>query len=357
LEPSFLDDMCLYLDTLGAVYHKLPTSFIGNIKPRKLLQTPALNLSNLHRTANGFGEDLDDVEAYQAGPSVNPYTSDVRPLNVATRDYEEDQGDAGDDAPFEDAGKFGRLSDPITPVTSFPKMEFPRPETIQASPVPTHSIQPTSSSPPVQVAAILPSFEEQGGYVVPREQQAGYVAPKVVMLQSQNGKGMEISGTFARRQGNVFLEMVVANRSQATLTDFAIRFNRNSFGLVAGPINLPSLVPGTNALVSVRLAVDRSAVQGMTPVNLLQVAVKTSAGVSYFAIQVPLHVLFVEQPLDQGDWLRMWRDELPDSLESHMSITSLSYPSVEAIRNKLNLNNVFTVADRLINGLVRYSVY
>lgn len=44
LEPSFLDDLLLYVSSLSSVYHKLPTTFIGGIKPRKLAPSRALNL-------------------------------------------------------------------------------------------------------------------------------------------------------------------------------------------------------------------------------------------------------------------------------------------------------------------------
>ncbi len=61
-------------------------------------------------------------------------------------------------------------------------------------------------------------------------------------LPSGKGKGMEITGTFARRGGNVFIDMTIANRSLQAMGDFAVQFNKNSFGLApAGTTPSPSL--------------------------------------------------------------------------------------------------------------------
>lgn len=41
------------------------------------------------------------------------------------------------------------------------------------------------------------------------------------------GKGLEISGTFARRAGVIQMEMTLTNKAMSVMTDFAIQFNRN----------------------------------------------------------------------------------------------------------------------------------
>ncbi|KXS21086.1 putative beta-adaptin [Gonapodya prolifera JEL478] len=43
LDPDFLDDLLLYVSSLSSIYHKLPTAFIGGIKPRRLHHSRALN--------------------------------------------------------------------------------------------------------------------------------------------------------------------------------------------------------------------------------------------------------------------------------------------------------------------------
>jgi AP-1 complex subunit beta-1 len=52
-----------------------------------------------------------------------------------------------------------------------------------------------------------------------------------VWLPSGKGKGLEIAGTFSRRGGQVYMDFTFANRSLQPMGDFAIQFNKNSFGL------------------------------------------------------------------------------------------------------------------------------
>jgi hypothetical protein len=94
----------------------------------------------------------------------------------------------------------------------------------------------------------------------------------------------------------------------------------------------------------------------MTPVNLVQIAIKSNSGVSYFAVQLPLHILFGEGAIDQGAWLRMWKTDIPAANEWRAPLASLRFASIADLRSKLALNNVYTVADRFIEGKVGYRV-
>jgi AP-1 complex subunit beta-1 len=71
-----------------------------------------------------------------------------------------------------------------------------------------------------------------------------YVPPKQRWLDSEAGKGLEISGTFARRGGQMYMEMTFTNHTAQAMGDFAIQFNKNSFGLApAAALNVPTLKP------------------------------------------------------------------------------------------------------------------
>ena len=61
--------------------------------------------------------------------------------------------------------------------------------------------------------------------------EPNYVPPKQQLLVAANAKGMEISGTFARRSGRPVFEMSITNRALQPLSDFAMQFNRNSYVL------------------------------------------------------------------------------------------------------------------------------
>lgn len=52
--------------------------------------------------------------------------------------------------------------------------------------------------------------------------------------------GLEISGTFTRRNGQLIMDMTLSNKAMAPMTGFAIQLNKNSFGLIpAQPLNVP----------------------------------------------------------------------------------------------------------------------
>ncbi len=46
-------------------------------------------------------------------------------------------------------------------------------------------------------------------------------------LPAMKAKGLEISGTFARRGGIIQMDLSLNNKAMSVMTDFAIQFNRN----------------------------------------------------------------------------------------------------------------------------------
>lgn len=48
-----------------------------------------------------------------------------------------------------------------------------------------------------------------------------------VWLPAVKAKGLEISGTFSRRQGHMYMDMSFTNKALQHMTDFAIQFNKN----------------------------------------------------------------------------------------------------------------------------------
>lgn len=132
------------------------------------------------------------------------------------------------------------------------------------------------------------------------------------------------------------------------------------FGLkVAGPMQIRLLPPGQGFETQVALGVD-GPVGPMNPVNVLQVALKDNVGVFYFQTLLPLHVFFLEEPLERDAFISLWR-EVP-VLEAGTGVFSLSgvraldagnasgQAAVVSLRTKLSANNVFVVADRELEG-------
>ncbi|KAJ2711399.1 hypothetical protein H4R19_003266 [Coemansia spiralis] len=92
----------------------------------------------------------------------------------------------------------------------------------------------------------------------------------------------------------------------------------------------------------------------MQPPTNIQIAVKSSVGVFYFQTQYSLHILFEESgKCDQAQFLRMWK-ALPDSGHGAHTIRGVRFASMDEMRDKLNMNNVFTVAQRSVGGATHF---
>ena len=48
-----------------------------------------------------------------------------------------------------------------------------------------------------------------------------------VWLPAAKGKGLEITGTFARRNGRIYMELTFMNKAMQAMAGFAIQFNKN----------------------------------------------------------------------------------------------------------------------------------
>ncbi|KAJ2333007.1 hypothetical protein GGI00_002532, partial [Coemansia sp. RSA 2681] len=67
---------------------------------------------------------------------------------------------------------------------------------------------------------------------------APYVPTQQVLLDAAQTQGLEILGTFARRNGGIQMEMSFVNKSGMAIGDFAIQFNKNTYGITpSGSLN------------------------------------------------------------------------------------------------------------------------
>jgi len=134
------------------------------------------------------------------------------------------------------------------------------------------------------------------------------------------------------------------------LSQFAIQFNSNSFGLVpADVLNVAPVAPNQSASVSFPCRTN-GPVQKMEPLTNLQVAVKNNIDVFYFAIVVPLFVYFEEGgQMDKRDFLQLWK-EIPEQNEVQFTVTKSGNLTADDICTKLQRANVFTVARRNVDG-------
>ncbi|KAL8432892.1 hypothetical protein ACSSS7_004295 [Eimeria intestinalis] len=117
--------------------------------------------------------------------------------------------------------------------------------------------------------------------------------PQVIVLapdtpgSQQQQRGLEIRAALHRPEGGaLMLYLTVTNKSASALSDFAVQFNKNSFGLAPGaPLSLPTIASGATAEAS--LPVVPNQLNSNTPPTLpltLQIAVKCSLDIFYFSV-------------------------------------------------------------------------
>ncbi|KAJ3140785.1 AP-1 complex subunit beta-1 [Geranomyces variabilis] len=186
--------------------------------------------------------------------------------------------------------------------------------------------------------------------------------PRPVLLTAQNGKGLEISGAFSRRHGAMFLDLTLANKALQPLTVLGILFNKNSFSLVPGALDLRQPVfPNSKVETSVQLRVE-GLPQPSTPINNLQIAIKTSVSILYLQTLIPLHILLLPadaQPLpgqpaphpEPQLWVRTWGD-MGDARQTTRVVAAAAdgNTSADHVRNLLQGLGLVTVAQRVVDG-------
>jgi AP-1 complex subunit beta-1 len=98
-----------------------------------------------------------------------------------------------------------------------------------------------------------------------------YIPPKQVWLPAAKGKGLEVSGTFTRKGGQIYMEMTLANKAMQPMNTFGIQLNKNSFGLLPGQqLNVPQIPANQSVDISLPLGTN-GPVQRMDPLTNLQV--------------------------------------------------------------------------------------
>uniref|UniRef100_A0A8D3AY32 AP complex subunit beta n=1 Tax=Scophthalmus maximus TaxID=52904 RepID=A0A8D3AY32_SCOMX len=271
IEPTLLEELICHIGTLASVYHKPPSAFVEGSRGVQHKRLPG-------NTGSAAG-------VTEAPPAVIP-----------------SQGDLLGDL----------LNLDLTPPT-------------------------TTGPPPPSSGMQMGAMDLLGGGL---DSLVGFLhkisgCEKLIWLPAMKAKGLEISGTFVRRAGVIQMEMTLTNKAMSVMTDFAIQFNRNSFGLApAGPLQvLTPLSPNQSIEVALPLSTV-GPVMKMEPLNNLQVAVKNNIDVFYFSCQYPISMLFVEDG-KMGKWVLF---------------NSSNVPSTDAASNKLQGSNIFTIAKRTVEG-------
>ncbi|CAG08478.1 unnamed protein product, partial [Tetraodon nigroviridis] len=335
IEPTLLEELICHIGTLASVYHKPPSAFVEGSRGVQHKRLPA---------SGGSGESVDSPETGStAGVSEAP------PAVIPS------QGDLLGDL----------LNLDLTPPATVPAPT----SGIQMGAVDllgggldslvglSHTAvgagfgaQPAAGPPAFSgpVSGGLDDLFDLGGGV--GTTMGAYSPPKTVWLPAMKAKGLEISGTFSRRAGVIQMEMTLTNKAMSVMTDFAIQFNKNSFGLSpAGPLQvLTPLSPNQTVEATLPLS-NVGPVMKMEPLTNLQVAIKNNIDIFYFSCQYPISLLFVEDgKMERQVFLATWKD-IPNDNESQFQVKDCHLNS-DAASNKLQASNVFTIAKRAVDG-------
>ncbi|XP_014664948.1 PREDICTED: AP-1 complex subunit beta-1-like [Priapulus caudatus] len=182
-----------------------------------------------------------------------------------------------------------------------------------------------------------------------------YVPPKQMWLPAAKGKGLEITGTFSRRGGQIVMDVTISNKAMQPMEGFAIQLNKNSFGLVpAAPLNIPHAINPNQSTDASMVLNTNGPVQKMDPLTNIQVAIKNIVDVFYFACIIPIHVFFTEDgQMDKRVFLATWKD-IPAQNEVQYTLSNMMLGAdttvLDAVSNKLQQNNIFTIAKRNVEG-------
>ncbi|XP_078523311.1 AP-1 complex subunit beta-1 [Lissotriton helveticus] len=338
IEPTLLEELICYIGTLASVYHKPPTAFVEGSRGVLHKRPPPRSGSN---------ESAESPEAAPAGsqtaeqPAVIPSQGDLLGdlLNL-------DLGPPVVVPPVASSslqmGAVDLLGGGLDSLLGGDVGGSPAISTGFAAP----AVMPVNLGAPLS-SGLGDLFELTGG-VGPAS--GAQVAPKAVWLPAMKAKGLEIFGTFARRMGIIQMDLLLTNKALQVMSDFAIQFNRNSFGLSpAAPLQIHApLSPNQTVEVSLPLNTVGS-VMKMEPLNNLQVAVKNNIDVFYFSTPYPLNILFVEDgKMERQMFLATWKD-IPNENEAQFQIKDCLL-STDNVSNRLQANNIFTIAKRTVEG-------
>ncbi|KAM4701997.1 AP-2 complex subunit beta [Discoglossus pictus] len=350
IEPTLLDELICHIGSLASVYHKPPNAFVegshGVHRKHLPIQHGSIDIGDspvgpapaaaLEQTQviPSQGDLLGDLLNLDLGPPGN--VPQVSSMQMGAVDL---LGGGLDSLMGEDTQWLG--SDLGGGIGGSPAVG----QTFIPSSVPT-TFAP-SPTPAVVSSGLSDLFELSTGIGMA---PGGFAAPKAVWLPAVKAKGLEISGTFSHRQGHIYMDMNFTNKALQHMTDFAIQFNKNSFGVIpSAPLAIHTpLMPNQSIDISLPLN-TLGPVMKMEPLNNLQVAVKNNIDVFYFSCLIPLHVLFVEDgKMERQVFLATWKD-IPNENELQFQIKEC-HLNADTVSSKLQNNNVYTIAKRNVEG-------
>ena len=210
LEPTLLDELICHIASLASVYHKPPTAFVeGTGGLKRVLPT---------KLGGGGGEVGADGQVI---PEPGSLIGDLLSMDLG----------GGGQAQAAAAGNVDLLSGGLDNLL-------------------TGGNAPAAGGAAPSNNSLLGDIFGMSG----ASQTTFYIPPKQEWLSAAKGKGLEVLGTFSRKNGSIFMDMTLANKAMQPMNGFGIQFNKNSFGLApAQPLNVPSIPPSQSVDISLPL--------------------------------------------------------------------------------------------------------
>lgn len=341
LEPTLLDELICHLASLASVYHRPIHSFVeGRYIARR--QLPARGAAAGAASANATVKNVGQPSSTTVIPTKETLIGDLLDINFDGQpSYERDDSLMPESSSAAVPDLLGDGLDDL-----LPSIFKPVPGTSGAG----AATAATTTSSTVDALADIFGVMGTGAGTDSVAASSSYEAPMVSWLEPTKGKGLEIRGTFVRQNGTILIKLMFTNHALSALSDFAIQFNKNSFGLSpAEPLTLASpLAPSQSVTTSLPLSVS-GPVMKRDPLMELQVAVKNNVDVFYFTTSVPMHTLFKEDgTIEKLQFLATWKD-IPTANEQQFALNDLSL-SPEQCTQRLAQNNIFTVAKHNVSG-------
>jgi len=316
LDHKVLDNLISNISTLASVYHKPPEFFVKDGKTVVL-------------RAKGEEEESEEEEE----SDDEKVQSDDFEEEGIVREEHKTSAPPQQPAGFVDILGLGLMDGGSSSQQQQAQQQAQQPGSMDflgsVFGVPSSAPAASSSPAPVAASASLPR------------------TPRVILPFASTNGNLQLSVFYSRQQGKPTMHMHLMNNSSQVLTHFLMKFNTNYLGVApAGPITPGPIQPKASATYALPLSLSSDPSGGAAAA--VQVAMKTELGVFMFADSIPAWIFFEESgQLDKGSFLSQW-GALPEQNEVRADVPNRVVQSVEDIRQRLGLANVFFVAKRTV---------
>jgi len=306
-DPDLLQELLKQIGTLSSVYHKLPSTFVPNVRVRAREGDDDDGASQSHdEPTQQQSAPVNLVDVFGTGPAPAP----PAPSGVdLLADLMGTAAVTPTAAPVGDLGRTGVM------------------DLFDTAPVSSSSQHPTNPA-------------------------------QTVLLTSEKGGGLQISGVVVAGPTGPVYDLTFTNQTQASLQGFQLQFNKNAFSLVpAQQPNVGVVAPGTSASVSLPLA-NTGPSSGPNASHALQVAVKSPSqnnAVFYFSDVVPLESLLIR---DAGVSSELFSQQWQSSPEVTRQIgVSLAMSDATAASARLQSTRWHFVTQQAMAGTPYTAIY